>query len=81
VQKIDRADIATRFGELLRSARLAAGLSQEGLALEAGIDRTYVSMLERGIRVPTIVTLLQLAPHLGLSAFKLLKQLEESLSN
>lgn len=81
MQKTDRALIATRFGELLRDARLRIGLSQEQLALDAGIDRTYVSMLERGTRVPTIVTLLQLAPHLHLPAFKLLKQLEETLGD
>lgn len=35
------------FADNLRSARLAAGLSQEELADAAGIDRTYVSALER----------------------------------
>lgn len=36
------------FGEVLRERRLEQGLSQEGLALEAGIERNYVSLLERG---------------------------------
>lgn len=35
------------FADNLRRARLAAGLSQEELADVAGIDRTYVSALER----------------------------------
>jgi transcriptional regulator with XRE-family HTH domain len=57
---------------------LAAGLSQEELALDAGIDRTYVSMLERGIRLPTIATLLQIAPPLSIKAWELLRHLEEA---
>lgn len=74
-----RTAIANSFGILLRQVRLDAGLSQEVLALEAGVDRTYVSMLERGIRVPTIATLLQLSGPLRVPAWKLVKLLEDSL--
>jgi transcriptional regulator with XRE-family HTH domain len=45
----------------LRRLRVARGLSQENLAVDAGIDRTYVSRLERGIENPTIAVLEQLA--------------------
>ena len=79
VSKDQRTFIATSFGTLLRKVRLDAELSQEALALEAGIDRTYVSMLERGIRVPTIVTMIQLSGPLHMPAWKLVKLLEESL--
>jgi DNA polymerase V len=41
--------------------RIAAKLSQEELALESGLDRTYVSMLERGIKSPTLTTVVALA--------------------
>jgi transcriptional regulator with XRE-family HTH domain len=37
------------FARNLRKTRTAKGLSQEALALEAGIDRTYVSALERSV--------------------------------
>lgn len=37
------------------------GLSQENLAVDAGIDRTYVSRLERGLENPTITVLEELA--------------------
>ena len=70
--------MAGEFGTLLRNARLAAGLSQEALAFEAGIDRTYVSMLERGVRVPTVATLLLLAPPLQQPAWRLMRQLEDA---
>jgi transcriptional regulator with XRE-family HTH domain len=50
-----------RFGENLRRARLQANLSQEDLAFQSGLDRTYVSGIERGVRNPTIAVVVQLA--------------------
>ncbi|MBM3338969.1 MAG: helix-turn-helix transcriptional regulator [Betaproteobacteria bacterium] len=44
-----------------RRYRLERGLSQEGLALEAGIDRTYTSQIERGIANPSLKILCQIA--------------------
>lgn len=48
-------------GEILRQERAKSGISQEKLALESGLDRTYISLLERGLRQPALSTLLQLA--------------------
>jgi len=45
----------------LRKLRVAKGLSQETLAVDAGIDRTYVSRLERGLENPTVAVLERLA--------------------
>jgi transcriptional regulator with XRE-family HTH domain len=45
----------------LRRLRTQHGLSQEALAADAGIDRTYVSRLERGLENPTVAILEQLA--------------------
>jgi transcriptional regulator with XRE-family HTH domain len=45
----------------LRRLRVMRGLSQEILAADAGIDRTYVSRLERGLENPTVGMLEQLA--------------------
>ncbi len=53
------------FGEVLRDYRAECGVSQEELAFRAGVDRTFVSRLERGIRQPTITTLIGLARALG----------------
>lgn len=41
----------------IKILRQQAGLSQEGLALAAGVDRTYVSQLERGIANPSLLIL------------------------
>lgn len=49
----------------LRRIRIAAGISQEALAVDASIDRTYVSRLERGLENPTVVVLERLAKALG----------------
>ncbi|HEY5236815.1 MAG TPA: helix-turn-helix transcriptional regulator [Rhizomicrobium sp.] len=45
----------------LRRLRVLRSLSQENLAVDAGVDRTYVSRLERGIENPTIAVLERLS--------------------
>jgi transcriptional regulator with XRE-family HTH domain len=45
----------------LRLLRVRRGLSQESLAVDAGVDRTYVSRLERGLENPTVAVLARLA--------------------
>ncbi len=42
----------------IRRLRVGLGLSQEALAVDAGIDRTYVSRLERGLENPSVAVLL-----------------------
>jgi transcriptional regulator with XRE-family HTH domain len=49
------------FGKVLRAARQHRGLSQEGLAEIADMDRTYPSLLERGLRTPTLTVIITLA--------------------
>ena len=55
----------------LRRLRVRRGLSQEKLAVDAGIDRTYVSRLERGLENPTVAVLdrLALALHARIAEF------------
>jgi transcriptional regulator with XRE-family HTH domain len=49
----------------IRRLRVARRVSQEALAVDAGIDRTYVSRLERGIENPTVAVLEKVAAALG----------------
>ena len=58
-------DIKTSFGKRLRVLRQAKGLSQEELAHEAGLDRTYVSSVERGQRNISLENIERLAIALG----------------
>lgn len=60
------------FAANLRRARLSAGLSQEGLADAAGLDRTYISSLERAIYSATIDVVDRLADAVGVEASDLL---------
>ena len=62
-----------RVGRNLKKYRKLKGLSQEALALECGLHRTYVSGVERGVRNPTVVVLEQLAKPLDLLAWRLLE--------
>jgi transcriptional regulator with XRE-family HTH domain len=71
-------DISVLFGEVLQRYRAAAGISQEELALRAGVDRTFISRLERGVRQPTITTLINLAEALNVSAADLVGEAESA---
>ena len=51
----------TLIARNMRRLRVARALSQEMLAVDAGIDRTYVSRLERGLDNPTVTVLEKLA--------------------
>jgi transcriptional regulator with XRE-family HTH domain len=68
------ASITKIVGENVRRAREAIGLSQEELGDKAGIDRTYVSGVERGVRNPTVKVLARLAEALETTPDKLLIQ-------
>lgn len=70
-------EIREVFARNLKAARLAKGLSQEELAHRAGIDRTYVSSLERGVYKASIVVVDRLAKVLETEASDLLKRRPE----
>jgi len=54
------------FGQALREFRRATGLSQERLSERADLDRSFVSLLERGLRSPSFDTMLALGRGLGI---------------
>jgi transcriptional regulator with XRE-family HTH domain len=64
--------IGRRFGANLNQARRASGLSQERLAVVAGVHRTEIGLLERGLRIPRIDTVLKLARALEIGPGELL---------
>ena len=70
---------AQAFGQALRGLRQARGWTQETLAFEAGVERVFVSMLERGVRQPTFTTILKLAAALGCPASELVGRAERLL--
>jgi transcriptional regulator with XRE-family HTH domain len=71
-------DIREVFARNLRKARNARGLSQEALAHEAGVDRTYISALERGVYGATIDMVDKLARVLHVEPGALLQRAEKA---
>jgi transcriptional regulator with XRE-family HTH domain len=70
-------NVSVAFGDVLRSFRNRRGFSQESLAFEAGMHRTYISQLERGLKSPTLDTMFKLADALGVRPTELLQLTEE----
>lgn len=66
---------------MLRECRLGKGLSQEQLAEAASLDRSFISLVERGIQSPNIVILLKMAHVLGVPAADLIAKMEVFIQN
>ncbi|RTQ92258.1 helix-turn-helix domain-containing protein [Lysinibacillus telephonicus] len=64
------------FGYVLRKLRKDAQLSQEDLALRCDLDRTYIGLLERAQRQPTLSTIFKIANVLEIAPSDLIKQVE-----
>jgi transcriptional regulator with XRE-family HTH domain len=72
----ESAKLLTQFGEAVRRSRQARGLSQEELAEQCGLHRTYVGSVERGERNIGLVNIGRLAMALGLPISELLKGID-----
>jgi transcriptional regulator with XRE-family HTH domain len=70
-------DIRKQIGLNIRKKRDALGLSQEALAYESGIHRTYISGLERGVRNPTVTIIQAVAAALNVSPSELLEEIKK----
>ena len=68
------------FGQVLKRYRLQAKISQEALALECGLDRTFISALERGIRQPSLRSLFKVSKTLNVNPDQIVKDVDEMLS-
>ena len=67
--------LAHEFGKVLRKRRLACELSQQELALACDLDRTYISLLERGLRQPSLSTIFVLSEAVGVKPSKLIEEI------
>jgi len=67
------------FGVVIRKIRLEHGFTQEMLASHSGLERTFISMLERGIKQPSLKTISSLANAVGLKNYELLHLVEHEV--
>lgn len=68
------------FGAAVRELRVRRGISQEGLASEAGLQRTYLNEVERGRRNVTLITIGRIAEALGVGVGELVGATEAHTS-
>ncbi|ABO60277.1 transcriptional regulator, XRE family (plasmid) [Burkholderia vietnamiensis G4] len=68
------------FGRVLRRLRRDMHLSQKDLAVHAGVDRTYISLLELGRRSPTLESIVALAAALKIPLSRLFAELEVEIA-
>ena len=78
---MEEFNLPERFGCLIRDLRLAAGLTQEGLADICDLHRTYIGAIERGEKTVTIETVNKLARSFELSLGQLFVKLDEQESD
>jgi transcriptional regulator with XRE-family HTH domain len=72
-------DINKALGKVLAKCRITAGISQEELADRAGIHRTYVSQIERGLKSPTLAVLFKISKALDTTASSLITEVEKEV--
>jgi transcriptional regulator with XRE-family HTH domain len=78
---IDSRKIRIAFGQELRTRREARSFTQESLATESGLDRTFISQIERGIRQPTVLSLCRLAIALDTTVAELVMSIDRTVAS
>lgn len=63
------------IGKHIKELRTNQGISQETLSLETGLDRSYISMVERGKRNPTLVVIFRICEFLKTPPYELIKNI------
>ncbi len=69
------------FGKVIRELRKSAGLTQEQLAFEADLRRTFISVLELGQQQPTLMTIFKISKALKVSASKIVELVENKIDS
>jgi transcriptional regulator with XRE-family HTH domain len=75
-----RNKVCTAIGKSLKAIRIAANKSQEALAFDAEVDRTYISQIERGVANPSVLTLANLCYALDATLADLFAPVQLSMS-
>ena len=69
------------FGIVLQQLRKEKGLSQEELGFESGYHRTYISLLERGKKSPSLKTIFKLAEALNVKPSEIIDRIQTKMAD
>jgi transcriptional regulator with XRE-family HTH domain len=75
---IDADNLSVEIGFVIKQARAAAGLTQQGLAERAHVHRVYIAQLEADLKSPTLDVLERIATALGARTSTLVARAERS---
>jgi transcriptional regulator with XRE-family HTH domain len=73
-----RSGVERAFGEVMRTIREELGISQMKLHMRTGLDRTFISDLERGVQCPSLRTIYRVAAGLDTPAGNLIRRTADS---
>jgi len=73
-----RDGVERAFGDAMRKARAKNKISQMGLFATTGLNRTFISELERGLQGPSLHTLLRIAKGIGVHPSSLIQDTLDS---
>ncbi len=76
IKSSDDRSLGNSFGLVLRQLRQNRGLSQEQLGFESGYHRTYISLLERGQKSPSLQTIFKLAEVLNVEPSEIIERVQ-----
>jgi transcriptional regulator with XRE-family HTH domain len=79
LKKALREDSLNLFGEIIVKLREKEDLSQEDLAYDCGMDRSFMSKIETGKTAPSLLTIIRLAQGLNTKPSVILAMLEEKM--
>lgn len=72
--------IEQAFGQVLKELRNERKMSQERLAIASELDRTFISLMERGKRQPSLVTIFKISSALQISPAEFIAKVEKQLT-
>lgn len=73
-----QSGVEKAFGQAMRTARKRRKMSQMNLHVATGLDRTFISDLERGIQCPSLITIFRIAKGLEIDGWTLVKDTQAS---
>lgn len=64
------------IAKIIKGLRLKKKMNQEDLAFACGVDRSYISLLERGVTEPSLTKIFDISKALGVSASQFVRMIE-----